>query len=267
MAVLTISRAYQSGGHEIGKAVARETGYDFIDKTQIFSDLKAFGEKWGRAFEESDEVTPSLWEKNDWQFRGFIALIECIIFDYALKDRVVLLGRGANFLLEGIPHVLKVRLVAPLEVRVERAIIKNETARETAELLIKKTDQDRAGFIRSIYNKNWEDQKHYDLAFNTADYSIDQVTRKITEALKKWDNRATAEGRKKLADRALTAKVKAGILTHQDIFIPTLEVLHDGQAVVLKGVVHTPKEFNLVEELVHKMADPHLIRNELHYRK
>ncbi|MBI4767777.1 MAG: cytidylate kinase family protein [Deltaproteobacteria bacterium] len=267
MAVLTISRTYQSGGHEIGKAVARETGYDFIDKTQIFSNLKSLGEKWGRAFEESDEVTPSLWEKNDWQYRGFIALIECIIFDYALKDRVVLLGRGANFILEGIPHVLRVRLIAPLEVRVERAIIKNETARETAELLIKKTDQDRAGYIRSIYKKNWEDPEHYDLILNTADYSIDQATRKLTEALKEWDQRATAEGRKKLENQALTAKVKARIITHPEIFIPTLEVSHDGRSIVLKGVVHTPKELHLVEAVVQQMADPHPVRNELHYRK
>jgi cytidylate kinase len=267
MAVLTISRTYQSGGHEIGKAVARETGYDFIDKTQIFSDLKALGEKWGRAFEESDEVTPSLWEKNDWQYRGFIALIECIIYDYALKDRVVILGRGANFLLTDIPHVLRIRLMAPLKVRVERAIIKNETARETAELLIKKTDQDRAGYIRSIYKKNWEDPKNYDLVLNTADYSIDQLTRKVTEALIERDQRATPEGRKKLDNRALTAKVKARILIHPEIFIPTLEVSHDGESIILKGVVHTPKEFHLVEELVHAIADPHPIRNELHYRK
>jgi cytidylate kinase len=267
MAVLTISRTYQSGGHEIGKAVARQTGFDFIDKDRIFSDLKSLGEKWGHAFEELDEVTPSLWEKNDWQYRGYIALIECIILDYARKDRVVLLGRGANFLLEGIPHVLRIRLVAPLEVRIERAIIKYETARETAELLIKKTDRDRAGYIRSIYKKNWEDPEHYDLVLNTADYSIEQLTRKITEALKEWDLRATSEGRKKLENMALTAEVKARIMTHPEIFIPTLEVSHDGNSIVLKGVVHTSKEFHLVEELVQKMAVPHPVRNELHYRK
>lgn len=267
MAILTLSRTYQSGGHEIGKAVARETGFDFVDKGRIFSDLKSLGEKWGQAFEELDEVTPSLWEKNDWQYRGFIALIECIIFSYALKDRVVLLGRGANFLLEGIPHVLRVRLVAPLEVRIERAIIKDETARETAELLIAQTDQARGGYVRAIYKKNWEDPEHYDLVLDTADYPIDQSTRKITEALKEWDQRATSEGRKKLEDLALTAEVKARIITHPEVFIPTLEVTHDGKSLVLKGVVHTPKEFHLVEELIHKLADPHPVRNELHYRK
>ena len=267
MAVLTISRTYQSGGHEIGMVVAQQSGYDFIDKGKIFSDLKSLGEKWGHAFEELDEVTPSLWEKNDWQYSGFIALVESIIFDYALQDRVIILGRGANFLLQGIPHVLRIRLVAPFEIRVERAIIINDTARETAELLVKKTDLARAGYIRSIYKKNWEDKANYDLVFDTAEYSIDQLTQSLTTALKEWDRKATAEGRKKLADRALTAKVKARIMSHPGVFIPTLKVFHDGTSVVLEGVVHSPKEFHLVEEMVHKITDPYPIRNELHYRK
>jgi cytidylate kinase len=266
MAVLTLSRTYQSGGHAIGKAVAQKTGYAFIDKKQILSDLKSFGEKWGNLFEESDEVTPSLWEKNDWQYRGFIALVESTILDYALKDRVVLLGRGANFLLEDIPHVLRVRLCAPVEVRIERAVIKNETARETAELLIKKTDMARAGYIRSIYKKDWEDRRYYDLVINTAEHSIDQTTERLVTVLKEWEDRSTDEGRKKLADRVLTARVKARVLTHPEFFIPTLDIFHDGKFIVLKGVVRSPKENRLVEDLVRKSAGDHPVRNELRYR-
>ena len=267
MAVLTISRTYQSGGHEIGRVVSQQAGYDFIDKSKIFSDLKSIGEKWGRAFEELDEVAPSLWEKNDWQYRGFVSLIEWKILEYALKDNVVLLGRGANFLLEGIPHVLKIRLFAPLEVRIARAIVKNETARETAEVLVEKTDRSRAGYVRAIYNKNWEESKYYDLVFNTAEYSVETLTMKLTTALKEWDGRATSEGRKKLADLAFSAKVKARILTHPEIFIPTLEVFHDGKSVVLKGVIHSPKELLLIEEIIQNLADSQPVRNELHYRK
>ena len=63
---------------------------------------------------------------------------------------MVILGRGSAFLLQDIPHVLKVRLFAPLEVRLERVMIKNEVDRKTAEWLIEKIDQ-RAGRIYSNY--------------------------------------------------------------------------------------------------------------------
>ena len=151
MAILSISREYRSGGREIGRAVARELQYEFVDKERILLDLKASGEKWRNLAEDLDEVQPTLWEKFDWEYRAFISLIECYIYDHALKDRVVIIGRGSNFLLADIPQALKVRLTAPLEVRVERVMRENEMDRRTALWLIEKTDRTRAGYIQSVY--------------------------------------------------------------------------------------------------------------------
>ncbi len=267
MAILSISREYRSGGRVIGQAVAQQMGYDFVDKNRIHTDLKSVGEKWGHLVEEFDEVRPHLWEKYDWEYRGFIALIESVIFEYALKDQVVIVGRGSNILLKDIPHVLKVRLFASLEVRIERVMLKNEIDRKTAEELIEKTDQSRAGYFQVIYGKHWEDKQCYDLVFNTGIQTHEQITQELMKILKQWDQKATPESRQRLETLALTARVKARIFTHPEVFIPTLEVFHDGQSIVLKGVVHTPKEYHLVEEMVHKIADPHPVRNELHYRK
>ena len=267
MAILSISREYRSGGRVIGQAVAQKMGYDFVDKDHILNDLKTVGEKWTRLVEEFDEVRPHLWEKFDWEYRGFISLIESAIFGYALKDRVVIVGRGSHILLQEIPHILKIRLFAPLENRIDRVMKTNGVDRKTAEVLIEKNDQSRAGYIQVIYGKHWEDKEYYDLMFNTGLQSYEQVTQELINILKNWDQRATPEGRQKLEDRALVAKIKARIFTHQEVFVPTLEVIKDGQTIVLKGVVHTPKEYHLIEEIVHIIAGPHPVRNELHYRK
>lgn len=267
MAILSISREYRSGGRIIGQAVAQKMGYAFVDKNRIHDDLKTIGDKWGRLVEEFDEVRPRLWEKFDWEYRGFVALIESAVYDYALKDRVVIVGRGGHILLQDIPHVLKVRLFAPRDIRIGRVMEDDEVDRKTAEILIEKTDQSRAGYIQVIYGKHWEDGECYDLMFNTGHQTFNQVTLELVEALEQWDQRATPEGRKRLEDLALTARVKARILTNPEIFIPTLEVFHDGQSIVIKGVVHTPKELHRVEELIHQLAGSQPVLNELHYRK
>jgi YjbE family integral membrane protein len=266
-AILTISREYQSGCKEIGKAVATQLGYDYLDRPCIYTHLRAAGEKWGKMAEELDEERPNLWEKYDQEYRGFIALIESTIYDYAAKGRVVILGRGSVFLLHDIPQVLKVRLYAPLEVRIERVMVKDKVDRLTAEEIIEKTDQSRAGYVKGIYGKQLKDTENYDLVFNTGIQSYEQVTANIVEVLKEWGQRATPESWERLNNMALAAKIKAGLYTHPEVFIPTLEIFHDGSAIVLKGLVHGPKEYRLVEEIVHNIADPHPIRNELHYRK
>ncbi len=144
---------------------------------------------------------------------------------------------------------------------------KDKVDRITAQEIIEKTDQSRAGYVRAIYGKQLKDTENYDLIFNTGIQSYEQVTENIVEVLKEWGQRATSESRERLNNRALAAKVKAKLYTHPEVFVPALEIFHDGSGVVLKGLVHGPKEYHLIEEIVHKIADPHPIRNELHYRK
>lgn len=266
-AILTITREYQNGCNEIGRAVAEQLGYDFVDRHCMGNHLLAAGEKWGKLAQELEEERPSLWEIYDQEYRGFIALIESTIYDYASKGRAVILGRGSAFLLQDIPQVLKVRLYASLEVRIERVMESDKVDRDTAERIIEKIDKSRSGYVQAIYGKDLKDSEHYDLIYNTGIQSYDQVTQNLVEVLKEWDQRATPESWQLLKNRALVAKIKARLFTHPEIFIPTLEIFHDGQAIVLRGVVHTPKESHLVEELLHSIADPHSIRNELHYRK
>jgi YjbE family integral membrane protein len=266
MAVVTISRERKNGCVEIGEAVARQLGYEFVDRNCIYSHLQAAGEKWGKMAKELDEERPTLWEKYDREYRGFIALIESIIYDYAAKGQAVILGRGSAFLLHDMPQVLKVRLYAPLEVRIERLMAAEKMDRITAQGIIEKTDKSRAGYVQAIYGKQLKDTENYDLIFNTAIQSYEQVTDNIVEVLKEWGQRATPESRDLVINRAIAARVKARLYTHPEIFIPRLKIFHDGSSIVLKGLVRDPKEFRFVEEIAREAAGDCPVKNALSYR-
>jgi cytidylate kinase len=266
MAILSISREYQSGGRDIGQMVAEQMGYELVDKERILAELKEAGKRWGDLGEEMDEVRPNLWERFDWQYRGFVALIESVVYDYALKDRLVILGRGSNFLLKDIPHVLKIRVRAPLERRIRRMMEQNLMDRATAEWVIAKTDRNRAGYIQTNYGINWEDPQNYDFIFDTGEQSYEQILSVVLEGLRERERRSTVEGLKKLKGYTLAARVKAQILTHPGVFIPTLDIFFDGQALVLRGVIHSPKEYHRVEKMAQATAEAFPVRNELHYR-
>ncbi len=132
MAILTISREYGSGGREIGRRVAERLKYEYVDKERLFLDLDRQGKRWGQAARELDEVCPTFWERHDWQYHGYITLLESLIFQYAAADKVVIIGRGAFLLLQDVPFCLKVRLVAPPEVRLERIMVQESLDREAA---------------------------------------------------------------------------------------------------------------------------------------
>jgi cytidylate kinase len=266
MAVLTISREFRSGAHEVGSAVAELLSYKYVGKEQLAKDLQKAGERWRQLFYDLDETVPSMWEKYDWEYAGFISQLESIILDYALNDRVIIVGRGANFLLQDIPHVLKICLTAPLEKRIERVMLKEYVDRKTAEWLTEKTDRARAGYIQVNYHKNWYNLKYYDAVFNTDVQPYEQIAKILADALIERDSQATPEARDLLQGRALAARIKAKIATDPRFTVPTLEVTYDGNAIVLRGVVHNLKEFHRIDEITKKTAGDKSVRNELHLR-
>src|SRR5438477_257094 len=52
--------------------------------------------------------------------RRYITVLQTALYEFAEKDRVVLMGRAGQWLLRGIPHVLRVRVMAPFDLRVKR---------------------------------------------------------------------------------------------------------------------------------------------------
>jgi cytidylate kinase len=265
MAILTISREFRSGGQEIGTAVAERLRYDYVGKERILSDLKGQGERWVELLNQVDEDRPTIWDKFDWEYQGLMALMDSYIYDRAMDDRVVLVGRGANFLLQGIPHSLHVRLTAPLYQRIGRVMLKDNVNRNNALLLLEKTDNDRASFIRANFHRDWYDLTWYDMVFNTAVQSFEEITEIVCSTLKEKSTQLTLEGWELLRGRMLAARIKAHIATNPRIKVPTLKVFFDGKAIILQGVVRRMADLQKVGEIVTVSAQGMSVRNELRY--
>jgi hypothetical protein len=213
-----------------------------------------------------DEDRPTIWDKFDWEYQGLMALMESYIYDRAMDDRVVLVGRGANFLLEGLPHALRVRLTAPIEQRVDRVMRKDGVDRKNALRLIAKMDNDRASFIRANFHRDWYDLTAYDMVFNTTVQSFEEITDIVCDALQEKAGKLTLEAWEKLRGRMLAARIKAHIATNPQIKVPTLKVFFDGKAIILQGVVRRMADLQAVGEIVTVSAQGTAVRNELRYR-
>jgi cytidylate kinase len=266
MAILAISREYGSGGRDIGRLVAERLGYRYVDKEKLFRDLDEAGKRWGRVARELDEVCPTLWERNDWQYRGYVAQVESLILDYAAADRVVIIGRGGSFLLQEVPFCLKVRLVAPLEARLERIMLRESLDQEGARRLIVRVDGDRDCYIKANYGKDWDADQLYDLILNTGGLTYDQVADILVAGLADKDRLATPEAKTRLQNLALAHRLKARVAIDPRVLIPTLAVdLEDGDLVV-SGIVHTPKEQQVLKEIAREICGDRPVRFDLHHR-
>jgi cytidylate kinase len=271
MAILTIARKYGSGGREIGQAIAEQLKYDYIDRRRILDDMKAEGKQWEERAKYFDENYPNLWERYEWSFRGFVALNQSYFLDYALKDKVVIIGRGGNFLLKGIPFVLRVRVIAPIERRIEKVMEKERVNTENARWLIEKADHEMARAIYLIYGRDWDNPEEYERVFDTGIQSNDEIITAIKNALLEKEKSNTEKARKILQLRALATKIKAEITTNPQYNLSVFDVdpKEEGmieKGLVLRGIVHNQDDVKKIEEEAKKLAGDIPVEFELQYR-
>jgi len=266
MAILTTSRQLGSGSQEVRQAIVSWLGYRSIDKETLLDEIRPLGKNWERWAEELDRTCPSIWEKYDWSFKGFGALVQSILLNYALKDNVCLTGRGANFLLENIPNAFRIRIVAPLDQRIKRIEERESVNRETAQWIAEKADRDSTGFILALYGKNINDPKNYDAIFDSGVKSVEEIAVQVKETLLARDSLKTESSQNVLKMRYLAATIKAAVFTEPRLYLPTLDVEPTETELILRGIVHNPTQHRLVEETARKISGEVPIRCELRQR-
>src|SRR6059036_4039248 len=119
MAIITISHEMGAGGPEIGMSLAKRLGYRYVDQELIQDAVRRYG-LLEEKLSHLDESKPSLFERFDAETRRYITVLQTAVFEFAEQDRVVLMGRAGQWLLRGLPHVLRLRVMAPFDRRVKR---------------------------------------------------------------------------------------------------------------------------------------------------
>jgi cytidylate kinase len=254
MAIITISREMGSGGIPIAHKVAEKLNYRLIDGEAIMEAAAAYGLS-PEAVEQADEKPPHFVDTLDSKQFLDLHLIELIILEAALKGNVVIYGRGGQDLLKDVSSVLRTRIIAPFEDRVERWAEREWLDPDRARYLVRKSDQQRAGFIKYYFDRDWEDSVHYDLTINTQRLSEDTAVQIICQSVKDENLVGTkANSKKILSDLILRKRVEIAILSADNIDAYLLEINVEDGIVTLAGQVHTRAEKAAAEKHARAVA-------------
>jgi len=104
------------------------------------------------------------------------------ILRLASLGRVILVGRGADVVTKRLPYVFHVRLVAPLEKRVQHAArYYNLTATDAAKK-VREEDHARRRYLRRYFDADIDDPLLYDLVVNTGRLGFARTAELIAQA-------------------------------------------------------------------------------------
>jgi cytidylate kinase len=150
----------------------------------------------------------------------------------------VIRGWGAVHLLRNVPHVVRVRVCAPLETRVTRMMQRLTTDNRAAvESEIALSEEAHTAITRRHFNVNWRDAEHYDVVLNTGRLSVDECVDELEGLMKRPCFQETPESVRMVENMALEWAVRSALRREARTADVAVTVEADGGKVRLSGVV------------------------------
>ncbi len=197
MAAITISRQFGAGGRTLGERLCDRFGFHLVDEfviDELARKAKVSGE-WLTAMEKeasstllgfiSSVVSSGLLYRNpavpgaDFERKKYIAFLRRIMTAMANEGGYVLLGRGAQLVLEGHSRVFHVLLVAEYEDRVKFMVDRYNLSDDETKKIIKEKEKQRAAVASKIFGADIDDPKFYHIVLNTSrvpfDWAVESV--------------------------------------------------------------------------------------------
>ncbi len=150
MSIVTISRGSYSHGKEVAEKLAQKLGYACISREVILEASEHFDVpeiKLTRAIHDA----PSVFDRLTYGRDRYIAYIREALLHHFVRDNVVYHGLAGHFFVQGVCHVLKVRILAGLEDRVTEEVKRQGLSAEEARAIIKKDDEERYRWSYHLY--------------------------------------------------------------------------------------------------------------------
>jgi cytidylate kinase len=222
MAILTISHEMGSGGAEIGMAVATRLGYTYVDNEELLGRAARYGlaeDRLARLVEDR----PTWVERFDAETRRCIMALQTVLYEFAQDDDVVLMGGGGQWLLRGVPHALRTRIVAPFPERVTRLTAtlsaqgQERVTPKTVAQFIRRDDIQKSARMRYLFDVDLKEPGLYDVLINTAVLSRGAAVDLLADVARRADFSTTDAGRQLVGDRALASQVEVALAGHPDM--------------------------------------------------
>ena len=208
MAIITISRGTYSGGQSLAECVSKKLGYRCVSREVLVQASKDCAVE-EQILSKALEGKPGILERMSADRIHYLAYIRAALINEIRNDNVVYHGNAGHLLLRDVPHVLKVRVVAGMEFRINAAMARNHLDREAAISYIRKLDAERASWTRFLYNVDWRDPALYDIMINLDRMGLDNACRLLCDAASLDEFRAPSDWERILGDLIQSSQVRA----------------------------------------------------------
>lgn len=264
MATISMSQEMGSLGKDVAFQVAEALGLTLV-RDQMISDLVAGKmHKPKSSIRRYREGRASLLERMETSRKTLAIYSAEEIYEYATKGNVLIRGWGATYLLRSVPHVLRVRVCAPFEKRVQWLMERLDTDDYTlVREEIRRSDATRLANINYWFLETKGNPLDYDLVLNTERVSIESCVELIKLTVSRPEFQQTEASQRQLINLALESKVHLALKSNPGTEDIEISVEADNAKIILSGIVTNGKEREACESTVAKVPGVQEVNNQL----
>ncbi len=208
MSVVAMTREMGSGGKEVAQRLADQLGLNVVLHEMVEHELAQHMQVPESVIHHRFEGGATVLERLKIGSKRLARYTEEEILELAQQGNTLIRGWGACVLLRGVPHVARIRICAPMDVR-ERGVMERFgfKDRAAARREIERNDAAHRRTLQAAYGVDREDPLLYDLVLNTERTPIETCVKLVRDLIESPAFAETEASRAILADKALAAHV------------------------------------------------------------
>jgi cytidylate kinase len=206
MPIITISRGSYSRGRDVAEQLARELGYECVSREILLEASEQFNIpeiQLSHAIEDAPSILDRLTRGRE----RYLAYVRAALLRHVQVDDVVYHGFAGHLLLREVSSVLKVRIIASVEHRIQEVVKRDGVSEDEARERIARADDERRKWSHHLYRVDPADARLYDLVLQIRPMTVDDAVGTIKLAAQLPAFQTTPEVKKTL--QALAAKAEA----------------------------------------------------------
>jgi cytidylate kinase len=232
MPIISISQPAHSGADDLARELHARLGYPMVSQDQAM----AVARQYGLSKDELDrglDQPANLFERFTRRKQRYVLAMQAALGELLADGNGIFYGLAGQFLLSGAGAVLKVRVIAPTESRVRRAMAGHGMSKREAEDHLRETDERRITWGRQVFDADPNDPDQYDLVVSLEQMTPATAADSIADLIRRTE--LPGESPKQFADFALARRVEAALHFNSPFNADAVDVAARGGVVQLSG--------------------------------
>jgi len=210
MSMVTISRGSYTRGKEVAENLSQRLNLACISRDSLIDTLDEFHIPEFKLIRNIHDAI-SVLDRFPYGKERYLVAMRSALLQQFNQDNLVYHGLAGHVVLKDVTHVLKVRIIADIDLRVKEEMDRANISAKEARFILKKDDEERRKWNLYLYGIDILDPRLYHMVLNIGDITVDDAVDIIFNTVRLSCFTTTPESRQQLADMTVAAQVQASL--------------------------------------------------------